>query len=125
MPYNKEQEKEKVCRESLAVVDSYRGLNNLSMTSKAKIKADPKISMRRLPSDMKLATETVGRAFKAVINAQILSTLMYLLLEDITSKSFSKKKIYNRVKWNVEVCRQFISTKTSMVKPFYWDKNWP
>jgi hypothetical protein len=63
---------EKVCRESLAVVDSHRGLNNLSMTPKAKITADPKISMRRLASDIKLATETVGRAVKVVISTKIL-----------------------------------------------------
>jgi len=63
---------EMVCRESLAVVDSHRGLNNLCMTSNAKITADPKISMRRLASDIKLATETVGRAITVVINTEIL-----------------------------------------------------
>ena len=62
----------KVCRESLAVVDSHRGLNNLSITSNAKITADPKMSMRRLTSGVKLTTETVGRAIKAVIYAEIL-----------------------------------------------------
>ena len=63
---------EKVCKESLAVLDSHRGLKNVSMTSKAKITADPKNYMRRLASDLKLATETVGRAVKVVINAKIL-----------------------------------------------------
>ena len=72
MPYNKQKGMEMVSSESLKVVDSHRGLNNLSMTPKAKITADPKISMRRLASDIKLATETVGRAVKVVINAKIL-----------------------------------------------------
>ena len=42
------------------------------MASKAKITADPKNYMRRLASDLKLATETVGRAVTEVVNAKIL-----------------------------------------------------
>ena len=42
------------------------------MTSKAKITADPKNYMRRLATDTKSATETVGRAVKVFINADIL-----------------------------------------------------
>jgi len=39
---------EKVCRESLAVVDSHRRLNNFSMISKGKITADPTIFMGKI-----------------------------------------------------------------------------
>ena len=47
----------KFCRECLAVVKSHKGLYNFSMTSKSKVTAGPKNSMKKLASEIKLATE--------------------------------------------------------------------
>ena len=62
----------KFCRECLAVVKSHKGLYNFSMTSKSKVTAGPKNSMKKLASEIKLATETVESAVTAVIYAKIL-----------------------------------------------------